>query len=408
MPTEIISQKKSNLRPGAEFHTKVVGVTKKNEDDKRIQSILQEMEEYCCDGTPLELEHEEDNPYDKNAIKVYCDYEHIGYLNRELAQDLVGLVDSGMVAAELSEITGGEDGKSFGCNILIRITEKPAQPAPGELSQRAVKISQNSCAFENGIANIKESRFDGTVLQYIGWGIAGLLLTVCTLGFGFPWACCLFLRWETKHTIINGKRLCFTGTALELFRKWILWWLLTIVTVGIFGLWVWIKTKQWIIAHTVFVEQDGQHISTQPKPKFSLKSNDLVTADGMMEYCRFFDTRNGTNESDCRRLFARAAQSVAPDPQVTMTFMAYISDELCACALANSKLIVATDRNIMTYPVMSINDAIADDGALVVRYNGGDLRLSMDTALAASLAGSLKKSVGECQEELQKKRGNEK
>lgn len=119
MPTEIISQKKSNLRPGAEFHTKVVGVTKKNEDDKRIQSILQEMEEYCCDGTPLELEHEEDNPYDKNAIKVYCDYEHIGYLNRELAQDLVGLVDSGMVAAELSEITGGEDGKSFGCNILI-------------------------------------------------------------------------------------------------------------------------------------------------------------------------------------------------------------------------------------------------------------------------------------------------
>ena len=57
---------------------------------------------------------------------------------------------------------------------------------------------------------------------------------------------------------------------------------------------------------------------------------------------------------------------------------------------------------------MSINDAIADDGALVVRYNGGDLRLSMDTALAASLAGSLKKSVGECQEELQKKRGNEK
>ena len=386
----------------------LAGCTEKNDDDKRIQSILQEMEEYCCDGTPLELEHEEDNPYDKNAIKVYCDYEHIGYLNRELAQDLVGLVDSGMVAAELSEITGGEDGKSFGCNILIRITEKPAQPAPGELSQRAVKISQNSCAFENGIANIKESRFDGTVLQYIGWGIAGLLLTVCTLGFGFPWACCLFLRWETKHTIINGKRLCFTGTALELFRKWILWWLLTIVTVGIFGLWVWIKTKQWIIAHTVFVEQDGQHISTQPKPKFSLKSNDLVTADGMMEYCRYFDTRNGTNESDCRRLFARAAQSVAPDPQVTMTFMAYISDELCACALANSKLIVATDRNIMTYPVMSINDAIADDGALVVRYNGGDLRLSMDTALAASLAGSLKKSVGECQEELQKKRGNEK
>lgn len=116
------------LRPG-EFHTKVVGTSKKNEDDESIQKLLKDISEYCYEGQPLSLEHESDNPHDENAIKVYHDFDHIGYIKADLAKDLAPLVDQQRVEAELCEITGGEDGKSFGCNILIRVVPE------GEIAQ---------------------------------------------------------------------------------------------------------------------------------------------------------------------------------------------------------------------------------------------------------------------------------
>ena len=88
-----------------------------------------------------------------------------------------------------------------------------------------------------------ESRFDGGLLQLVGWTLLGLLITVCTLGICLPWAYCMVYRWEAKHTVINGHRLTFDGTAMQLFGKWVLWLLLTIVTVGIYSFWVNIKLK---------------------------------------------------------------------------------------------------------------------------------------------------------------------
>ena len=104
-----------------EFHTKLAGVTKKNDEEESIQKILKSVADYCHDGWELELEHEADNPWDQNAIKVFLDGDHIGYIKRELAEELAPLVDQNRVEATLSEITGGEDGKSYGCNILISI-----------------------------------------------------------------------------------------------------------------------------------------------------------------------------------------------------------------------------------------------------------------------------------------------
>lgn len=96
------------------------------------------------------------------------------------------------------------------------------------------------------------SEFDGGLLQLIGWGIVAILLTVCTLGLGFPWAYCIMISWETKHTIINGRRLVFDGTGLQLIGKWIVWILLTIITFGIYSFWLGIKLKQWQVSHTHF------------------------------------------------------------------------------------------------------------------------------------------------------------
>ena len=114
---------------------------------------------------------------------------------------------------------------------------------------------------ENPTVNINvtsvsgESRFDGGLLQLVGWTLLELLITVCTLGICLPWAYCMVYRWEAKHTVINGHRLAFDGTAMQLFGKWLLWLLLTIVTVGIYSFWVNIKLKKWKVQHTRFADK---------------------------------------------------------------------------------------------------------------------------------------------------------
>ena len=101
----------------------------------------------------------------------------------------------------------------------------------------------------------ENSYFDGGLLQLIGWRLLGALVTACTLGICFPWAVCMIYSWETKHTVIEGKRLRFTGTALGLFGNWIKWLLLCIITLGIYSLWVGIALKKWKTKHTIFIEQ---------------------------------------------------------------------------------------------------------------------------------------------------------
>lgn len=98
-----------------------------------------------------------------------------------------------------------------------------------------------------------ESNFDGGLLQLIGYGILGTLVTVCTLGICPPWAYTMIYNWEIKHTVINGYRLRFDGTALGLFGSWIKWLLLSVITLGIYGLWVGIKLKKWKVSHTSFI-----------------------------------------------------------------------------------------------------------------------------------------------------------
>lgn len=95
-----------------------------------------------------------------------------------------------------------------------------------------------------------ESYFDGGLLQLIGWRILGFLVTLLTLGICYPWAFCMVYNWETKHTVINGRRLSFDGKAIQLFGNWIKWALLCIVTLGIYSFWLSIALKKWKTKHT--------------------------------------------------------------------------------------------------------------------------------------------------------------
>ena len=97
-----------------------------------------------------------------------------------------------------------------------------------------------------------ESYFDGGLLQLIGWNLLGAIITVCTLGICYPWACCMIYNWEIKHTVVEGRRLPFTGTAGQLIGNWIKWFLLCIITVGIYGFWLNIALKKWKAKHTEF------------------------------------------------------------------------------------------------------------------------------------------------------------
>jgi len=100
--------------------------------------------------------------------------------------------------------------------------------------------------------NERNSYFDGGLLQQIGWTLLGALITILTLGICFPWAMCMLYRWETKHTVVEGRRLGFDGTGLQLLGKWILWMILIVITLGIYSFWVSIKVKKWIVSHTYF------------------------------------------------------------------------------------------------------------------------------------------------------------
>lgn len=100
--------------------TKVVGVTKKNEDGQSRQELIEMLEP----GDELFLEREPDNEHDENAIAVFNEsWEQIGYLSRSVAAELAPLMDEGYeVECTVTEITGGTDDKpSYGCNIEITI-----------------------------------------------------------------------------------------------------------------------------------------------------------------------------------------------------------------------------------------------------------------------------------------------
>jgi uncharacterized membrane protein YjgN (DUF898 family) len=100
----------------------------------------------------------------------------------------------------------------------------------------------------------KSFKFHGDVSSHFGVAILSFLLTVITLGLGYPWAVCMKEQWKANNTTINGKKLKFIGTGSGLFMKWLLWSFLFIITIGIYGLWIAPKFQKWVIEHTDFVD----------------------------------------------------------------------------------------------------------------------------------------------------------
>ncbi len=97
---------------------------------------------------------------------------------------------------------------------------------------------------------MRESKFTGGILGYIGIGLLSFFITLLTLGIGLPWAIVIKENWYVNNTIINGQRYYFDGKGSQLFGNYIKWFLLTIITLGIYSFWLVIKLKQWKVKHT--------------------------------------------------------------------------------------------------------------------------------------------------------------
>lgn len=112
-----------DIQPVRSFHTKVVGVTKKNEDGSKRQEVIAG----CKVGELVLLIRESENPYDSNAIAVYhSSRKQIGFIAADLAEQLAPDLDSGQtISARISDLTGGTPEKpSRGVNLEIAVFQR--------------------------------------------------------------------------------------------------------------------------------------------------------------------------------------------------------------------------------------------------------------------------------------------
>lgn len=128
------------------------------------------------------------------------------------------------------------------------------------------------------------SYFDGGIGGYIGIRLLSGWIKMATLGIGSAWANKLVLDWETRHTVVDSRRLIFTGTGGNLFVKYLLWGFLTTITLGIFALFVPVKTLRWQTEHTI----DHAHTMEALLKRSEQKS--AAHTDGVaMKTCRMQD-----------------------------------------------------------------------------------------------------------------------
>lgn len=94
------------------FHTKLVGVTFEGRQDTVSRLAV---------GTPLRTERQPDNMHDPCAIAlVDPGGMQVGFFNRRLAAVLAPVIDAGVeYDVVVSDVTGGEAGRTFGVNVLV-------------------------------------------------------------------------------------------------------------------------------------------------------------------------------------------------------------------------------------------------------------------------------------------------
>ena len=118
-------------------------------------------------------------------------------------------------------------------------TIPPAQPAENFAIQTAVAQQP------------EESRFTGGAFANFFIELLTIIVSSITLFLAYPAMLCWKMRWETKHTYINGKQLTFDGKVGQLYAKYIIWLLLSIITLGLYYIFcMQVNLERWQKSHT--------------------------------------------------------------------------------------------------------------------------------------------------------------
>ena len=125
-PPQVAATPKAQAQTTRSFHSKLAGVTAKNDDGRSRQDYIRA---FCTAGMALRLVREPSNRFDPNAVAVWITARslvffssdvQIGYINADLASELTPQIDRGTpVRASISDVTGGTGGKALGVNILV-------------------------------------------------------------------------------------------------------------------------------------------------------------------------------------------------------------------------------------------------------------------------------------------------
>ena len=113
------------------FFTKLVGVTFQNDDGSDRQTIISE----CSPFEVLQMDHEEDNPHDPNAVRVCTQGgQQLGHLSRELAVEVIDKSKKGFgFALIILEITGGTRNQpTRGVNVIVVVAEPGVPDQEGQ------------------------------------------------------------------------------------------------------------------------------------------------------------------------------------------------------------------------------------------------------------------------------------
>lgn len=100
--------------------TKLVGVSFKNTDGTDRQELIRKLSD--IKDRKLTIEHEKDNPYDKNSHVVKSEDGVLGHISRLLSEDLVKKISEGEKIVDVKDVkVTGLDKHTVGVNLVIEM-----------------------------------------------------------------------------------------------------------------------------------------------------------------------------------------------------------------------------------------------------------------------------------------------
>ena len=109
------------------------------------------------------------------------------------------------------------------------VAETPVAAAPAMAAAQPMQAMGQMPMNNGGVWAIQTAEYGLFFTKLIGF-----ILTAITLGFGLPWAKCMFFnKWSSKVKI-DGRSIKFTGTPMGLFGIWVKICVLSIVTLTLY------------------------------------------------------------------------------------------------------------------------------------------------------------------------------